>query len=79
MKTIDILGENRFEVQTKTREACRAIVIHDEQILLTYTEMGSFTGRSRNFFKASGLCGGKRNEARGVFERISCIVGLYGE
>lgn len=36
MKTIDILGENRFEVQTKTREACRAIVIRDGQILLTY-------------------------------------------
>ena len=36
MKTINILGENRFEVQTKTREACRAIVIHDGQILLTY-------------------------------------------
>ena len=36
MKIINILGENRFEVQTKTREACRAIVIRDGQILLTY-------------------------------------------
>ena len=36
MKTIEILGENRFEVQTKTRVACRGIVLSDEKILLTY-------------------------------------------
>ena len=30
MKTIEILGENRFEVQTKTRVACRGIVLSDE-------------------------------------------------
>lgn len=36
MKTIEIFGENRFEVQTKTRVACRGIVLSDEKILLTY-------------------------------------------
>jgi len=29
MKTIDIYGENRFETYTKTREACRGIVIRE--------------------------------------------------
>ena len=36
MKTIDIYGENRFEEATKSREACRGIVVLDGKILLTY-------------------------------------------
>ena len=36
MKTIEILGENRFEVQTKTRVACRGVVVSEGKILLTY-------------------------------------------
>lgn len=36
MKTIEIFGENRYEVQTKTRVACRGILLSDEKILLTY-------------------------------------------
>lgn len=36
MKTIEILGENRFAEQTKTRVACRGIVISEGKILLTY-------------------------------------------
>ncbi len=36
MKTIDIYGDNRFETYTKTRVACRGIVIKDDKILLTY-------------------------------------------
>lgn len=36
MEILDIYGENHFEKYTKTREACRGIVILDEQILLTY-------------------------------------------
>lgn len=36
MKTIDIYGENRFEKYTKSREACRGIVICNDKILLTY-------------------------------------------
>ncbi len=36
MRTIEILGENRFPEQTKTRVACRGIVILEGKILLTY-------------------------------------------
>lgn len=36
MEILDIYGENCFEKYTKTREACRGIVISDEKILLTY-------------------------------------------
>ena len=36
MKTIDIYGENQFEKYTKSREACRGIVIRNGKILLTY-------------------------------------------
>ena len=35
MKTVDILGANRFENYTKTRDGSRAIIIQDEKILLT--------------------------------------------
>lgn len=36
MKTIEILGENRFETYTRTREGSRAIVLQDGKILLTH-------------------------------------------
>lgn len=36
MKTIEILGDNRFESYTKTRGACRGIVVSGDKILLTY-------------------------------------------
>lgn len=36
MKTINILGDNRFEQHSKMRAACRGIVIKDAKILLTY-------------------------------------------
>lgn len=36
MKTIEILGDNRFPEQTKTRAACRGVVISEGKILLTY-------------------------------------------
>jgi 8-oxo-dGTP diphosphatase len=36
MEILDIYGENHFEKQTKTREACRGIIIFEEKILLTY-------------------------------------------
>ena len=36
MKTIDIYGEKYFEQYTKLREACRGIVIRNDEILLTY-------------------------------------------
>ena len=36
MKTIEILGANRFETYTKTREGCRAVIVQDGKILLTH-------------------------------------------
>lgn len=36
MKTLNIYGESRFEKHTKTREACRGIVVSKGKILLTY-------------------------------------------
>ena len=36
MKTLDILGANRFDNYTKTRDGSRAIIIHDGKILLTH-------------------------------------------
>ena len=36
MKTIEILGANRFETFTKTREGSRAVIMQDEKILLTH-------------------------------------------
>ena len=36
MKTIEILGENRFETWTKTRAGSRAVVVRDGMILLSH-------------------------------------------
>ncbi len=36
MKTIEILGENRFSEHSKNRVACRGIVLSEGKILLTY-------------------------------------------
>ena len=36
MKTIEILGDDREPVYTKTVEGCRGIVVRDEKILLSY-------------------------------------------
>ncbi len=36
MKTVEILGANRFETYKKTREGSRAIIIQDGKILLTH-------------------------------------------
>ena len=36
MKTIDIYGDNRFEKYTKIREACRGIIVSEDEILLSY-------------------------------------------
>lgn len=41
MKTLEILGANRFETYTKTRGGSRAVIIRDGQILLSHeTESG---------------------------------------
>ena len=36
MKTIEILGENRFEAFTKTRSGSRAVILKDGMILLSH-------------------------------------------
>ena len=36
MKTVEILGANRFEIYTKTRYSSRAIIVQDGKILLTH-------------------------------------------
>ena len=36
MKEIEILGENRFDTFTKTREGSRAIIVQDGMILLSH-------------------------------------------
>ncbi len=38
MKTIEIIGANRFEACTRRRTACRGIVVRGSQILLSYEE-----------------------------------------
>ena len=36
MKTLEILGANRFDTYTKTRDGCRAVIIRDGRILLSH-------------------------------------------
>lgn len=36
MKTVTILGDNRFVSHSKVREACRGVVVRDGKLLLTY-------------------------------------------
>ena len=36
MKTVEILGQNRFETWTKTRAGSRAVVVRDSMILLSH-------------------------------------------
>jgi len=36
MKVIDIVGENYFGKWDKTRTACRAVIIKDNKMLLSY-------------------------------------------
>lgn len=54
MKTIEILGENRFVEQTKTRVACRGVVISEGKILLTYE-----VNTDQYFIPGGGLEGGE--------------------
>ena len=35
MKTLEILGANRFDTYTKTRDGSRAVIIRDDRILLS--------------------------------------------
>jgi ADP-ribose pyrophosphatase YjhB (NUDIX family) len=39
VKTIDIIGENHFEQWTKTRTACRGVVVRNGKMLLSYENL----------------------------------------
>lgn len=42
MKTIDILGANRFETYTKTRAGSRAVIVRGDKILLTHEKVSGW-------------------------------------
>lgn len=72
MKTIDIYGEKYFEQYVKIREACRGIVIRDDQILLTYE-----VNTDQWFIPGGGLENKETLEAcvgRELAEETGCIV-----
>lgn len=72
MKSIDIYGENRFERYTKTREACRGIVIRDGLILLTYE-----VNTDQWFIPGGGLEDNESLEeccVRELAEETGCVV-----
>ena len=72
METINIFGENRFETYTKTRKACRGIVISNGMILLTYE-----VNTDQWFIPGGGLESGESLEAccvRELAEETGCIV-----
>ena len=54
MKTINIYGENRFETHSRTRAACRGIVIRDGMILMSYE-----TNTDQWFIPGGGLEAGE--------------------
>lgn len=72
MKTIDIYGENRFEESTKSREACRGIVVSEGKILLTYE-----VNTDQWFIPGGGVEGKESLEeccVRELAEETGCIV-----
>lgn len=72
METIDILGANRFESWTSSREACRAIVINDGKILMSYE-----TGTDQWFIPGGGVEEGETLSdccQRETEEETGCIV-----
>ena len=42
VKTIEILGDNRFETYTKTRVGCRAVIVKDDKILLSHEKISGW-------------------------------------
>ena len=72
METIEILGENRFEAWTRSREACRAIVIKDGRILMSYE-----AGTDQWFIPGGGVEDGEMLSdccRRETEEETGCIV-----
>ncbi len=72
METIHIYGDNRFAHHTKTREACRGIVIRDGMILLTYE-----VNTDQWFIPGGGLEAQESTEQcciRELAEETGCVV-----
>lgn len=72
MKVIDIYGENYFGKYTKSREACRGILIKNDKILLTYE-----VNTDQYFIPGGGLENGESSEeccVRELAEETGCIV-----
>ena len=72
METIDILGANRFAQWSKSREACRAIVINDGKILMSYE-----AGTDQWFIPGGGVEEGETLSVccrRETEEETGCIV-----
>lgn len=72
MKTINIYGENRFKEYTKTREACRGIVLKEDSILLTYE-----VNTDQWFIPGGGLEDGESIQEccmRELAEETGCVV-----
>lgn len=57
MKVLEILGENRFSVYSRIREACRGIVLREGKLLLSY-EVNS----DQWFVPGGGMEGGESPE-----------------
>lgn len=74
MKTINIYGENRFKEYTKTREACRGIVLKEDSILLTYE-----VNTDQWFIPGGGLEDGESIQEccmRELAEETGCVVNV---
>lgn len=72
METINIYGDNRFAHHTKTREACRGIVVRDGMILLTYE-----VNTDQWFVPGGGLEAQESTEQcciRELAEETGCVV-----
>lgn len=72
MKVIDIYGENYFGKYTKSREACRGILIKNDKILLTYE-----VNTDQYFIPGGGLENNESSEeccVRELAEETGCIV-----
>jgi len=72
MKNLNIYGANRFETATEIREACRGIVIKENNILLTYE-----VNTDQWFIPGGGLESGENPEeccARELAEETGYVV-----